>query len=234
MKKANSPFLLFTPGPTNTSSETKKAMLIDRGSRDDEVNRINRRICAGLLRIAGNPRTHICVPIQGSGTYAIEATIGSLISDRDKILIMSNGRYGERIAKICKKLKKKFFIFKNNDYEQNSLIALKRLLNRDSSITHVFAVHCETTSGILNPLEAMATVASKKKCNFFVDAMSSFGGIPINLKKTKCGVLISSANKCIEGVPGVSFVIASKKLFKNHGHSRSLSLDLVDQWNFFQ
>ena len=84
MKKANSPFLLFTPGPTNTSSETKKAMLIDRGSRDDEVNRINRRICAGLLRIAGNPRTHICVPIQGSGTYAIEATIGSLISDRDK------------------------------------------------------------------------------------------------------------------------------------------------------
>jgi len=234
MKKANSSFLLFTPGPTNTSSKTKKVMLVDRGSRDDEIKRINRRICSGLLKIVGNPKTHICVPIQGSGTYAIEAAIGSLISNRDKILIMSNGRYGERIAKICKTLKKKFFVFKNHDREQNSLIDLERLLSRDSSIIHVVAVHCETTSGILNPLEEMATIVSKKKRSFLVDAMSSFGGIPINLKKIQCDVLVSSANKCIEGVPGVSFVIALKKLFKNKGYSHSLSLDLVDQWNFFR
>ena len=107
-------------------------------------------------------------------------------------------------------------------------------MGKDSSVTHVAAVHCETTSGILNPLEEMARIVAKRGRIFLVDAMSSFGAIPINLRKTKCDILISSSNKCLEGVPGVSFVIASRKLFKGKGYARSLSLDLVDQWNFFE
>ena len=234
MRKRKSHLLLFTPGPINASVKTKEAMLVDRGSRDDDLHQIRKRICRGLLKISGNPKSHICIPIQGSGTYAIESAIGSLIPNRGKILVMSNGRYGERIAKICKMLGKKFFIFKNNDREQNSLIDLDKLLGKDSSVTHVAAVHCETTSGILNPLEEMARIVAKRGRIFLVDAMSSFGAIPINLRKTKCDILISSSNKCLEGVPGVSFVIASRKLFKGKGYARSLSLDLVDQWNFFE
>ena len=226
--------LLFTPGPLNTSDLTKKSTLIDLGSRDKDFIRINKSLFKNILKLGNANKGYVCLPIQGSGTFGLEATFETMLDKKSKILILTNGTYGNRIVNICKKIRKKFLVLKFMENETMLLDKIKNVLKKNKSISHLALVHCETSSGILNPLEEIALLCKKYKKKLIVDAMSSFGGININIQKLNIDALISSANKCLEGIPGFSFSIIKKNsLAKTKGNARSLSLDLFEQWKGF-
>ena len=226
--------ILFTPGPLNTSIKTKKKMLTDLGSRDIDFLKINKKLFKELLKI-GNANNYVCVPIQGSGTFGLESTFSTLLNDKSNTLILTNGVYGNRIIKILKKIKKRKKVLKFKSNELISTNSLEKIIKRNKNISHVALVHCETSTGILNPLNEIALICKKYKKKLIVDAMSSFGGIKINIKKNNIDALISSSNKCLEGVPGFSFSIIKKQtLNKCLNNSNSLALDLYDQWKGFE
>ncbi|MEE8393509.1 MAG: 2-aminoethylphosphonate--pyruvate transaminase, partial [Rhodospirillales bacterium] len=223
--------LLLTPGPLTTSKATKEAMLHDWGSRDQTFIATNARVRERLLTIAGALKSHVCVPVQGSGTFAIEATLGTLISPSAKALILINGAYGKRMAKIMDYLGRAYSVDETPEDTPPSVDAVDKALSADSTITHVVAVHCETTSGILNPIEDIARVAADRGRELIIDAMSAFGAIPLEAAKVPFTALVASANKCLEGVPGMGFSIIRKDALEAaEGNSHSLSLDLFDQW----
>ncbi len=224
--------LLFTPGPFNTSRTVKQAMLRDLGSRDFEfiavINDIRRR----LLTLAGvTNEEYACIPMQGSGTYSLEAVISSTVPVGGKILVVINGAYGRRIAQIAGALKipAEMLVYPGN-FKPHPAIEVAAKLKQDHAITHVAIIHCETTTGVINPLEEVGKVVGDFGRSYFVDAMSSFGAIPINLKAACIDYMVSSANKCIEGVPGFGFVIARRQpLEASSGAARSVSLDILAQ-----
>lgn len=225
--------LLFTPGPLTTSHEVKEAMLVDCGSREPKFIELVREIRDELLEIAGVSQSegYEAVPMQGSGTFGIESAIGSLIPRDGKLLVIINGAYGHRMVQIADRLGIAVASLEFDETQQPDANAIGAAISEDKAITHVAVVHCETTTGILNPLESLAAITSRHGKIFMVDAMSSFGGIPIHLKDSSIDVLISSANKCLESVPGFSFVLTRRELLENsRGYARSVSLDLVDQW----
>ena len=226
--------LLFTPGPLNTSELTKKSMLIDLGSRDKDFIEINESLFSNILKLGHVVKGYICLPIQGSGTFCLEATLSTLLSSKSRILILTNGTYGNRIINICKKIKKNFLALKFNENESISISKIEKTLKKNKSISYIALVHCETSSGILNPLNEISSFCKKYKKKLIVDAMSSFGGLDINIQKNNIEALISSANKCLEGIPGFSFsIIKTKSLSRSKGNANSLSLDLFDQWKGF-
>lgn len=225
--------LLFTPGPLTTSATVKQAMLHDLGSRDVAFIEAVRDIRQRLLRLAGQPddRAFTAVLMQGSGTFGIESVIGSVIPRDGKLLVIVNGAYGQRIVRIAEVLgiAHRALVYPEN--ELPDLAELERCIANDLSITTVAAVHCETTTGILNPVEQIGEIVSRYSRVFIVDAMSSFGAIPLDVASARIHYLVSSANKCIEGVPGFSFVIAHRRTLQSTaGYARSLSLDLLAQW----
>jgi 2-aminoethylphosphonate-pyruvate transaminase len=225
--------LLFTPGPLTTSLTVKQAMLRDLGSRDAEFIALVRGIRERLLEIAGvsQARGFEAVLMQGSGTFGVESVISSVIPASGKLLALVNGAYGERIMTMAMRHKIPVVPIRCAENETPDPAALRRALQADSGITHVVAVHCETTTGVLNPIEALGRVARKAGRAFIVDAMSSFGAIPVDLEAAGIDFLISSANKCIEGVPGFAFVLAHRAaLLTSKGCARTLSLDLLAQW----
>ena len=224
---------LFTPGPLSTSKKTKEAMLVDLGSREKDFIKLNQLVCKNLIKIA-SAKNYICVPMQGSGTFGIEAALLSVLKKNSKILIISNGEYGRRIANICKKISKKYYLLSFKEDETYSLDRCENFIKKNKQITHIAMIHCETSSGILNPLADIGNLCKKYKKKLFVDAMSTFGGIQIDFKKNNIDTLVSSVNKCLEGVPGFSFVIIKKKSLINcSGNANSLSLDIYDQWKHF-
>lgn len=229
--------LLFTPGPLTTSLSVKQAMLRDAGSWHFEFNAVVRRIRDALLAIAGlGPDSGFAtILMQGSGTFGVEAVVSSVIPPGGKLLVLSNGAYGERIAKMtaCQRIDHRVLRCPEDDIPDPVRVAA--CLDDDPDITHVAFVHCETTTGILNPLEAIGEVVKGRRRCFIVDAMSSFGAIAIDLEATGIDYLVSSANKCIEGVPGFSFVLARRaSLEATAGFARSLSLDLLGQLRGFE
>lgn len=225
-------YKLLTPGPLTTTEAVKKEMLFDRCTWDDEYKSITQKIRKELLDI-GNvyEEDYTAVLMQGSGTFAVESVITSTVGEKDKLLIIANGAYGERIGQIAEHISLNHVIY-NNEYDVHpDMDKVKEILDKDTEITHIAMVHCETTTGILNPIEDLSVIAKEYNKTLIIDAMSSFGGIPIDIKALGIDYLISSANKCIQGVPGFGFVIAKKeKLEKCKGISRSLSLDLYDQY----
>lgn len=226
------PYLL-TPGPLTTSRNVKRAMLADYGSRDVEFRQIVRDIRSGLLAMAHCNDTYECVIMQGSGTFAIEAALGSLCPAEGggKTLVVANGAYGDRAAVILNRLNRPFSKIDKGDVTAPTAEEVKQALADDSSITHVWVIHCETTSGIVNPIAEIANVVKAKKRVFMVDAMSSFGAIPLNMDATGMDVMVSSSNKCIEGVPGFSYVLVKRKLLEaSKGKCHSVVLDLYEQW----
>ncbi len=226
--------LLFTPGPLTTSKQVKRAMLNDYGSREPSFIDVVRTIRSELLQIAGVSKEagYEAVPVQGSGTFGIESTIGSVIPRRGKLLVIVNGAYGRRIVQIAERLDIAVTTIEFDEIEVPDPGMIDAVLESDPSITHVAMVHCETTTGILNPLDTVAEIVARRGLSFIVDAMSSFGGIPIDLSKTPVDFLVSSANKCIEGVPGFSFVLARREpLESSRNQARSVSLDLCAQWD---
>lgn len=224
------PYLL-TPGPLTTSAATKEAMLHDWGSRDKEFIAINGRVRERLLALAGAEDTHVCVPLQGSGTFCVEATIGTLVPPEGKLLILVNGAYGRRMARICEYYGRAHATVDTPEDVPNDPAALDQALADDPTVTHVAAVHCETTSGILNPIEQIATVTARHARGLIIDAMSAFGAIELDARKVRFDALAASSNKCLEGVPGMGFAIIRRDALQRcQGNAPSLSLDLYDQW----
>lgn len=224
--------ILFTPGPLTTSRPVKQAMLRDLGSRDHEfiavVHDIRRRLVAlGQATL----KQYTAVPMQGSGTFALEAVVSSVVPPGGRLMVVINGAYGRRIARIASILGIETITVEFPEDRPADVEEVQRQLAAHGNIALVAIVHCETTTGIVNPIEQIGTAAKTAGAKYFVDAMSSFGAIPISLPGCHIDYLVSSANKCIEGVPGFAFVLARLASLKDtKGYARSLSLDLYDQW----
>ncbi|QIL83031.1 2-aminoethylphosphonate--pyruvate transaminase [Diaphorobacter sp. HDW4A] len=231
---SNAPYpVLLTPGPLTTSDRTREAMLRDWGSWDADFNQITARIRQNVLRIVNGEATHECVPMQGSGTFSVEAAIGTLVPRNGHVLVPNNGAYCTRLAKICKVLGRKLSTIDYTESQQVSPADVDRALAADQSITHVALVHCETGAGVLNPLHEIALVVAKHGRGLIVDAMSSFGALDIDARKTPFDAVIAASGKCLEGVPGMGFVIARRSVLEQcEGHSHSLAMDLYDQWAY--
>jgi 2-aminoethylphosphonate-pyruvate transaminase len=228
------PYLL-TPGPLTTSTATKQAMLRDWGSWDADFNQITGRVRARLLEIVSATETHECVPLQGSGTFSVEAAIGTLVPRAGHVLVPQNGAYCQRIARICRVLGRQLTTI---DYAEDAALRaedIDRVLAADPGITHVALVHCETSAGILNPLQAVADVVARHGRRLIVDAMSSFGALEIDARRTPFDAVIAASGKCLEGPPGMGFVIARRTALEQAaGNSPSLAMDLHDQWVYMQ
>lgn len=223
---------LFTPGPLTTSRSVKQAMLRDLGSRDSAFVNLVRDVRQRLLALAGVAAPdYECVIMQGSGTYSVEAVISSAVSAQSKLLAISNGAYGQRIIQIAKVHKIDATILTYPEDAKPTAADVEAALAQDPALTHVALVHSETTTGMINPIDEIGAVVKRHKRRFIVDAMSSFGGMPLESDKTGIDFLVSSANKCIEGVPGFGLILAKRAaLLECEGRARSLSLDVFGQW----
>ena len=231
MSRTSDDPLLLTPGPLTTGDETKRAMLHDWGSRDQAFIDATRDIRERIIDVAGGGREFTTVPVQGSGTFAVEAMVGTFLPRDGKLLILVNGAYGHRIARICAYMNRAYVVSETPEDTQPDPNAIDAILDADPDIGHVVIVHCETTSGILNPVAEIAAVVANRGRRLLIDAMSAFGAIPFDLTDVTCDALAASSNKCFEGVPGIGFVICRKTaLLEAEGNAHSLSLDLFDQW----
>lgn len=223
---------LFTPGPLTTSPSVKQAMLRDLGSRDFEFIELVHRVRSRLLALAGvSPAAgYEAVLMQGSGTFAVEAVLGSSVPRDGKLLVIANGAYGERMLRIATVLGIASRALRCPEDAVPEAVDVERALAADPAVTTVAIVHCETTTGIVNPIDAIGTVVCRFGKTYCVDAMSSFGGIPLDLAGGTIDFAMTSANKCLEGVPGVSIVLARRSALEDAAAARSLSLDLRAQW----
>ena len=225
-------YKLLTPGPLTTTKTVKEEMLFDRCTWDNEYKEITQKIRTEILNLAqASPKVYTTVLMQGSGSFGVEAVLHTAIGKEDKCLIITNGNYGERMVSMAKCIGIKYIIYSVDYHTYPKVEEIERIFKSDKDITHIAMVHCETTTGILNPIRDIAKLCVQYDKTFILDAMSSFGGIQINVQELGIDYLISSANKCIQGVPGFSFIVAKiEKLLECQGNSKSLSLDLYDQW----
>ena len=224
--------VLFTPGPLTTSRTVKQAMLRDLGSRDSEFIAVVRDIRRRLLALGGvADGGYEAILMQGSGTFCLEAVVSSVIPPNGRLLVIVNGAYGRRIAQIASVLKIDTVELRTPENRKPNVQEVADTLSADESITHVAVVHCETTTGIINPIREIGAIVNGFGRTYFVDAMSSFGGMPLNLAECEITYLVTSVNKCIEGVPGFGVILARRTaLLETEGYARSLSLDLLAQW----
>ncbi|MBI1384661.1 MAG: 2-aminoethylphosphonate--pyruvate transaminase [Rhizobiales bacterium] len=229
------PYLL-TPGPLTTAIEVKEAMLRDWGSWDGDFRAMTGDVCRRLLAMAGDTGEHYaCVPMQGSGSFSVEAMLGTLVPRDGKVLVLANGAYGQRAAETLRYLARDHVVIDKGDYLPPRGEEVAAALDGDKAISHVVVIHCETSSGILNPIEEIAEVVAARGRKLLIDSMSAFGAIPLDVGRTPCEAIVSSANKCIEGVPGFGFVIAKRSALEAaKGNSHSLALDLHAQWAYLQ
>jgi 2-aminoethylphosphonate-pyruvate transaminase len=228
------PYLL-TPGPLTTSLSVKQAMLHDYGSRDATFIDLNARILERLVGIVNGEGSYVAVPLQGSGTFVVEAMIGNFVPADGKLLILINGAYGQRIKKICDYYGRNYIVQETPEDVPVNGVQLDAALDNDTSITHVVVVHCETTSGILNPLREISEVVARHRRSLLIDSMSAFGALPLDAGEIEFDAVVASSNKCLEGAPGMGFCVARESaLEKAEGNSPSLVLDLYDQWRAMQ
>ena len=227
--------LLLTPGPLTTSASVKAAMTRDWGSRDREFIAMNRDVRATLVDLVDGASSHVCVPVQGSGTFAIEATLSTVVARNEKLLVLVNGAYGRRMVEIMRIMQREVVSLEWPEDEAVDVSVLDDRLARDPSITHVALVHCETTTGILNPLSTVAWTVAQHGRRLIVDAMSTFGALPINVSDIAIDAVIASSNKCLEGTPGLGFAIIRRDLLEScASNAHTLSLDLYAQWRGFE
>jgi len=227
--------ILLTPGPLTTSRATREAMLRDWGSWDGAFNALTASVCRDLVEIVHGAETHACVPLQGSGTFAVEAALGTLVPRDGKVLVPNNGAYCQRIVRILAYLKRDAVVLDHAESEPADPARIDAALAADPTISHVAQVHCETGTGILNPLPRIAAVVASRGRRLIVDAMSSYGALPIDARTLPFDALVAAAGKCLEGVPGMGFVIARRDALEaSGGQSHSLAMDLHDQWVYLQ
>ncbi len=227
--------MLLTPGPLSTTESVRGACCArDWGSRDEDFIALTRRVRARLLDILPRRDGLTAVPIQGSGTFAVEAMLGTFVPRGGHVLVVVNGSYGRRMVDIARLAGRQVSVLEGPETEAPDLDALDGQLTNDPTISHVAVVHCETTTGILNPLDQLSARVAAQGRALLIDAMSSFGGIAIG-EGVQFQALASSANKCLQGVPGMAFVIAQvEALSLARGQAHSLVLDLAAQWDGFQ
>ena len=225
-------YKLLTPGPLTTTETVKKEMMFDHCTWDDDYKKITQEIRRKLLGLAHvTEPEYTCVLMQGSGTFGVESVLTSCAGPEDCLLIASNGAYGDRMADIARHAGIPFIQYCEEYDRVPSADRIRELIQKNPEITHVSMVHSETTSGILNDIASVAKVVKEAGRVFIVDAMSSFGGVDIPVGDLGIDYIISSANKCIQGVPGFSFIICRRdELMKCRGKALSLSLDLYGQW----
>lgn len=227
--------ILLTPGPLTTTAATRSAMLIDWGSWDSAFNQLTASVCRDLTEVVNGQETHVCVPLQGSGTFSVEAAIGTLVPRQGKVLVPDNGAYCKRIARILGYLGREAVVLSHEEDAPASPERIDAALAADTAISHVAQVHCETGTGILNPLPEIAAVVAARGRRLIVDAMSSFGAIPIDSRAVPFDALVAASGKCLEGVPGMGFVITRQSTLEQAtGNSHSLALDLADQWQYMR
>jgi 2-aminoethylphosphonate-pyruvate transaminase len=227
--------ILLTPGPLTTSLPTKMAMLRDWGSWDAEFNAVTASVRGKLADIIHARETHTCVPLQGSGTFAIEAAVNTLVPRTGHVLVLVNGAYGKRMARLTEMMGRRLTTLETPDDVPTTAEDVDRMLAGDASITHVGLIHCETSTGIQNPLAEIADVVARHGKGLIVDAMSSFAALPIDARTTPFDALIAASGKCVEGPPGMGFVLVRRGLLERcAGNSTSLALDLADQWAYME
>ena len=227
----DNPYVLLTPGPLSTTKTVKSVMLRDWCTWDDDYNAIVQDIRLKLVRLATSSENYTSVLMQGSGTFCVESVVTTAVPADGKLLVLANGAYGKRIATIAERTGVNHEALDFGEVRPPSLGQLEQALIADSAITHVAVVHCETTTGMLNPVDQIGEIVKKHGKEYIVDAMSSFGGIVFDAEQIGADYIVSSANKCIQGVPGFGFAVVSRQaLCKTKGNARSLSLDLYDQW----
>ena len=231
------PYLLLTPGPLSTSRSVRRAMLRDWCTWDDDYNRgvvdvIRHKLVNLATTAADAQQRYTSVLMQGSGTFSVESVIGSVIPEDGKLLVLANGAYGNRMAQIAAALKIDHTIHQDSETEQLNLKAIEQQLASDTNISHVAVVHGETTTGMLNPIKEIGQMVKAHGKTYIVDAMSTFGGVPIDVDELSIDYIVSSANKCIQGVPGFGFIVAKRdEIEATKGWARSLALDLYEQWS---
>lgn len=225
------PYLL-TPGPLTTAYSVKSAMLRDWGSWDADFRAMTKSMCDQLVALAGDTTgAFVCVPMQGSGSYCVEAMLGTFVPRDGKVLVLANGAYGLRAAETMRTIGRAYTLIDKGDYMPPRGDEVGAALDADPTITHVIAIHCETSSGILNPVAEIAQAVQVRGRKLLIDSMSAFGAIDLDVTQIRYEAMVSSANKCIEGVPGFGFVIARRtELEACMGNCHSLSLDVHAQW----
>ena len=229
----DNPYILLTPGPLSTSAAVRNAMLRDWCTWDEDYNiGVVQDIRTRLTEYAtSQPEKYTAVLMQGSGSFGVEACLGTAVPEDGKLLIIANGAYGRRMVSFMQTMGRSYVLAEFSETEQPDIDKVNEILDKDKEISHVAMVFCETTTGILNPVREICLLAKEKEKMTIVDAMSAFGGIPMDMEGWGIDYLISSSNKCIQGVPGFSFIIASvQKLALCEGNAHSHSLDVYDQW----
>ncbi|WP_347310313.1 2-aminoethylphosphonate--pyruvate transaminase [Defluviimonas sp. SAOS-178_SWC] len=233
--KLGEPYLL-TPGPLTTAYEVKEAMLRDWGSWDADFRAMTKSLRDQIVALAGDTTGEFtCVPVQGSGSFAVEAMLGTFVPRDGKVLVLANGAYGLRAAETMRYLGRAYTLIDKGDYMPPRGDEVGAALDADPAITHVIAIHCETSSGILNPVAEISEAVYARGRKLLIDSMSAFGALPLNVTEIRYEAMVSSANKCIEGVPGFGFVVARRtEIEAAKGNSHSLALDLHAQWAYME
>jgi 2-aminoethylphosphonate-pyruvate transaminase len=235
MNTAHREAILLTPGPLTTTLRTKVAMLRDWGSWDSDFIAVTARVRRSLLDIISGHETHTVVPLQGSGTFSVEAAVATVVPRQGHVLVLDNGAYCKRAAKLTHLMGRKTTVVACDESEAVSPQALDEMLIADPSITHVVMIHCETGAGVHNPLQAVADVCARHGRGLIVDAMSSFAALEIDARKVRFDALIAASGKCLEGVPGMGFVFLRKDILDGcAGNSQSLAMDLHDQYVYME
>lgn len=226
--------LLLTPGPLTTTKAVKEAMIHDWGSRDATFIAINKAVMDGLPKIIHGEGRYSTVPMQGSGTFAVEAMLTTFVPPKGKVLVLSNGAYCQRAKRILEVAGRGVVVHETPEDTPPDLAEVERILKRQKSITHVFMVHCETTSGIRNPVEAVAGIVARYGRRLLIDSMSAFGALPLDSRDVQFDAVAASSNKCIQGVPGLGFVLCrNEALAETKGNATTVVLDLHDQHAVF-
>jgi 2-aminoethylphosphonate-pyruvate transaminase len=241
--------ILLTPGPLTTTLRTKLAMLKDWGSWDSDFNAVTASLRTSLLNIIHGEDSHVVVPLQGSGTFSVEASVATLVPRDGHVLVLDNGAYCKRAARLTTLMGRQCTVMGFPEDQQVSAAALDERLTQEATrlpkgtpglpkgipITHVMMIHCETGAGVHNPLQAVADVCEKHGKGLIVDAMSSFAALEIDARTTRFDALIAASGKCLEGVPGMGFVFIRKAVLDAcAGRSQSLAMDLHDQYVYME
>ena len=227
--------ILLTPGPLTTTLRTKLAMLKDWGSWDADFNAVTASVRRSLLDIIHGAESHVVVPLQGSGTFSVEAAVATVVPQAGHVLVLDNGAYCKRAARLTTLMGRRCTLMPFDEAQPVSAQALDDKLVAEPGITHVILIHCETGAGVLNPLQAIADVCERHGKGLIVDAMSSFAALPIDARTTRFDALVAASGKCLEGVPGMGFVFIRKAILEAcAGRSQSLAMDLYDQYIYME
>lgn len=228
------PYILLTPGPLSTSPSVRASMWYDSCTWDDDYKNIVNDIRARLLLLANcDPAKYTTVLMQGSGTFGVESVLGSSVDKKKhQLLILQNGVYGNRMVEMARILELPHVSYDVPENQTFNSDHIREILEKNGNISHIAVVHCETTTGLLNNIAEISALATEFNKYFIVDAMSSFGGIEFDATALNIDFLVSSANKCVQGVPGFSFVICKRDVLQKlcTTQAKSLSLDLFGQW----